>query len=256
MTSYPPTVPTYYHTGKGYSKKIAVQKIAAMKLLFLALITPLISALPVLHRGKLQYSERTTDKHAKGEIDSPFDYYLDQRLDHFDRENPSVFSQRYFLNTTHWKGASSDAPIFLCVGGEGPPLTFEVLIASDHCNDMTELAPKHGALMLALEHRYYGRSIPGGDLSTENLKWLNSEQALEDIGHFISVISEQFELTGNNKWVTWGGSYPGMMAALARYRFPHAVHAAVSSSSPMQPQVALIKNIGNNHSDSDIGNCR
>ena len=41
-----------------------------------------------------------------------------------------------------------------------PPLDGTVLTASVHCNDAVELAPKVGALLVALEHRYYGTSIP------------------------------------------------------------------------------------------------
>lgn len=132
---------------------------------------------------------------------------------------------RYFYNTTYWKGADSNAPVFLCVGGEGPPLDYLVLVDSVHCNDMVELAWQHGALLLALEHRYYGPSTPNGSRETENMRWLNSEQALGDIAHFHYEMSSKFDLTENNKWVTWGGSYPGMMAALARYRYPHLIHA-------------------------------
>ncbi len=90
---------------------------------------------------------------SKDSIASGFDYFFSQKLDHFDRSNLATFEQRYFVNTTYWKGAESGAPVFLCVGGEGPPLTYMVLVASDHCNDMVELAPKHGALLVALEHR-------------------------------------------------------------------------------------------------------
>jgi pimeloyl-ACP methyl ester carboxylesterase len=57
------------------------------------------------------------------------------------------------------------------------------------------------------------------------MRWLNSEQALGDIAHFHSEMTAKFDLSGVNKWVTWGGSYPGMIAALARYRFPHLIHA-------------------------------
>lgn len=111
------------------------------------------------------------------------------------------------------------------LGGEGPPLDYLVLVDSVHCNDMVELAWQHGALLLALEHRYYGPSTPNNSLETENLRWLNSEQALGDIAHFHTEMTSLFSLTEANKWVTWGGSYPGMMAALARYRYPHLIHA-------------------------------
>jgi pimeloyl-ACP methyl ester carboxylesterase len=168
------------------------------------------------------------------------DYYITQNVDHFDRSNTNTFGQRYFMNTSYWTGPESNAPVFLCIGGEGPPLNWLVLVSSDHCNDMVELAPKHGALMLALEHRYYGPSMPNeGDFSNENLRFLSTEQALVDLAHFISTMKSEFKLTSSNKWVTFGGSYPGMLSALVRLRYPHLVHAAVSSSSPLQAQVDM-----------------
>ena len=170
---------------------------------------------------------------------SPFDYFMDQRLDHFDRSNDQTFPQRYFINTTYWKGSESNAPVFLCVGGEGPPLDYSVLVSSVHCNDMVELAPEHGALLVALEHRYYGPSTPNDDRTTENLRFLNSEQALGDIASFHSHITEEFNLSSSNRWVTWGGSYPGMMAAMARLRYPHLIYASVSSSSPLLAEVEM-----------------
>ena len=110
-----------------------------------------------------------------------------------------------------------------------------MLVASAHCNDMVEIAGKYGALLLALEHRYYGVSMPNvGDYSTENFRYLSSEQALEDIAGFHSIISKTFSLTSSNRWITFGGSYPGMMAAMARLRFPHLFFASISSSSPLQ----------------------
>jgi len=68
---------------------------------------------------------------------------------------------------------------------------------------------------------------------------LNTEQALGDIAYFINKINEEYSLRSTNQWVTWGGSYPGMVAALARYRFPHLITAAVSSSAPLQAQVDM-----------------
>ena len=46
---------------------------------------------------------------------------------------------------------------------------------------MVQLAEKFGALMIAIEHRFYGESIPGdGTLSTENLRLLSADQALAE----------------------------------------------------------------------------
>lgn len=42
-----------------------------------------------------------------------------------------------------------------------------------------------GALLISLEHRYYGASQPFDDWSTENFEFLTSEQALADIANFI-----------------------------------------------------------------------
>ena len=41
------------------------------------------------------------------------------------------------------------------------------------------------ALLMSLEHRYYGESQPFADWSTDNLKWLTAWEALADIALFI-----------------------------------------------------------------------
>jgi len=47
------------------------------------------------------------------------------------------------------------------------------------------------------------------DLSTENLKYLSSEQALADLAYFRVYMADKLQLT-NNKWIAFGGSYPGV----------------------------------------------
>ena len=184
---------------------------------------------------------------------------------------------------------------FLCVGGEGPPLDPSVLVDSVHCTgDMIELAqtlfqeqpqPQHGAgstvvttniHLFALEHRYYGDSYPHFDdhddnnnnhntsspLATRNLVYLSSRQALADIGHFIATIPsrhpEEDDDDSSWVWITFGGSYPGMLAAWSRWQLPHLVHGAVSSSAPVQPELDFWqynRHVGTvlNSSDHGIG---
>ena len=106
-------------------------------LLFLSIDVCL--SLPRWHQGKLYHDDRdyaNSKDSSLGDIDtSKFAKFHTQKLDHFDQANHNTFQQRYFVNTTFWK-EGSNAPVFLCVGGEGPPLTYTVLIASDHCNDI------------------------------------------------------------------------------------------------------------------------
>ena len=165
------------------------------------------------------------------DVNSKFCYFFEQSVDHFDRQNLNKFQQRYFVNDTYFvpdksgKGKKAySSPVFLCVGGEGPPLDYTVLIDSVHCNDMVEIAEKHNALLLALEHRYYGLSMPpesNTDWSTSSLKFLSSEQAVADIAEFHAYISKKYDLTSANRWITFGGSYPGMMSGFARLKLPH-----------------------------------
>ncbi|CAM9504375.1 unnamed protein product [Pylaiella littoralis] len=163
--------------------------------------------------------------------------FMDQRVDHFNRQESRTFPQRYFINRRYWAKSIDNAPVFLCIGGEGPALDASVLSASVHCNDMLELAPKHHALLVAVEHRYYGKSNPFDNWETESLQWLSSQQALADLAAFHGYLVSVEGLNGSEKWVTWGGSYPGMLAGWARLKFPNLFHAAVSSSSPLKAKL-------------------
>ena len=54
------------------------------------------------------------------------------------------------------------------------------------------------------------------------------------IALFVEFINTEFSLSERNKWVTFGGSYPGMLAGWMRLKYPHLIHAAVSSSAPVR----------------------
>lgn len=62
------------------------------------------------------------------------------------------------------------------------------------------------------------------DLSTANLKYLSSEQGLADLATFRVAMAKQYGLTDDNKWILFGGSYPGALAAWFRYKYPHLAH--------------------------------
>jgi len=160
-------------------------------------------------------------------------WYEQQLLDHFAPGDFSVWRQRYFVNDSFWRNART-GPVFLCVGGEGPGFEPSVVVGDVHCSDMIAFAELRGALILALEHRFYGLSVPTPDFSTSSLRLLSSFQALSDTARFHAFITERYSLLPNTPWITWGGSYPGMMAGWARVRYPHLFLGAVASSAPVE----------------------
>jgi len=173
--------------------------------------------------------------------DDVLELYIDQKLNHFDASDRRSFSQRYFRSDRFVLADSPRPLVFLCVGGEGPPLDASILVDSVHCSgDMLETAAMlrsegRSVQLYALEHRYYGRSYPtfpdGLATTNEHLIYLSSRQAIQDIAHFVSAMHK------GGEWVTFGGSYPGVIAAWARAQLPHLITAAVSSSAPLVAQV-------------------
>lgn len=92
-------------------------------------------------------------------------------------------------------------------------------------------------LVLVVEHRFYGQSLPFGNSSfkLENMKYLTSEQALSDLAYFINAVNvnKMYGVNGN-PWITIGGSYPGAMSAWFRYKYPHLTIGAIASSAVVQ----------------------
>ncbi|XP_044147738.1 putative serine protease K12H4.7 [Bufo gargarizans] len=175
------------------------------------------------------------------------DRWFTQRLDHFNGADPREWEQRYFLNDSF---SHSDGPVFLMIGGEG----------AANPGWMTQgtwitYAEKMGAICLLLEHRFYGKSHPTKDMSLENLRYLSSQQALADLAHFQTVMTDKLAL-GDRKWIVFGGSYPGNLAAWYRLKYPHLAHAAVASSAPVNAVLNFSEylevvqaSLSRNHSD-------
>ncbi|ELU12877.1 hypothetical protein CAPTEDRAFT_173918 [Capitella teleta] len=161
----------------------------------------------------------------------PFiDEYFEQPLDHFDPQVSGSYKQRYWVNADFWSG--KEGPVFLYIGGEGG-LTSMTVQAGEH----VDLAKKYKALIFAVEHRFYGESLNDDGLKLESLQYLSSQQALADLAKFHAVMSQKYNLTDDNHWVCFGGSYPGALSAWFRIKYPHLVHAAVASSAPVRALV-------------------
>lgn len=78
-----------------------------------------------------------------------------------------------------------------------------------------------------------------GDLSIASLRYLSSSQALADAARFVTHVTREYGLPPSSKWMSFGGSYPGMLAGWLRLKYPHLVHAAVASSAPVQASLEM-----------------
>jgi len=92
------------------------------------------------------------------------------------------------------------------------------------------LAKDRGALLVTVEHRFYGESIPNGNVNSSNLKLLTVDQALADFAGFIDWYSAEAALPNGTKWFAFGGSYPGALASWFRMAYPDKTVGSLSSS--------------------------
>lgn len=87
-------------------------------------------------------------------------------------------------------------------------------------------------MLVDVEHRFYGESLPTEDRSTKNLALLSSDQALADLANVITYIKEKNN-SPKSRVITVGGSYPGNLAAYFRLKYPSITHGSIASSAPV-----------------------
>ncbi|KAJ4840467.1 hypothetical protein Tsubulata_039815 [Turnera subulata] len=161
-------------------------------------------------------------------------HYYKQTLDHFNYQPQSyeTFGQRYVVSFKHWKGANASAPILAYLGAEE---SIDPYI--DGIGFLTDNAAQFGALIVYIEHRFYGMSIPfvtmEEALKNETLRgYFNSAQAIADYAEILLHIKRKFSAQ-NSPIIVVGGSYGGMLAAWFRLKYPHIVLGALASSAPI-----------------------
>jgi hypothetical protein len=88
-----------------------------------------------------------------------------------------------------------------------------------------QLAVATHGIGVVLEHRYYGTSWPVPDLSTANMRFLTTDQALADEAYFAKNVVfaglEHLNLTAPHvAYIGYGGSYAGGFVAFLRKLYP------------------------------------
>ncbi|KAF8139830.1 serine carboxypeptidase S28-domain-containing protein [Boletus edulis] len=155
--------------------------------------------------------------------------FFEQPVDHTD-PSYGTFKQRYWVNTRHYVPGSG-GPVIVLDGGE---TSGEDRLPFLDTGIVEILTNATGGVGVVLEHRYYGTSIPVPDFSTDNLRWLNNDQAAADSANFMSHVKFEGideDLTApRTAWIYYGGSYAGARAAHMKILYPDLVFGAIASS--------------------------
>lgn len=94
--------------------------------------------------------------------------------------------------------------------------------------------------MYYTEHRYYGESRPTANLTVDNLRYLNIDQALADLAHFIVTVKQNDTLRDSGV-ILVGASYSATMATWFVQKYPHLANGAWSSSAPLEAKVDFVE---------------
>ena len=148
-------------------------------------------------------------------------YNLSMPTDHFHNESAyephsdSTFNLRYFFDAQYYK---EGGPVIVLGSGEASATDRLSLLQK---GILYQLAKATNGIGVVLEHRYYGTSFPTPDLSTENLRFLTTEQALADTAYFAQHVKfeglEDKKLNAKDTpWIAYGGSYAGALVAFLR----------------------------------------
>ncbi|PSC70433.1 Lysosomal Pro-X carboxypeptidase [Micractinium conductrix] len=136
-----------------------------------------------------------------------------------------TFEQRYFFCDEHWAPGGA---IFFYLGNEA-----DVTLYLNNTGLMWELAPRHQALLVFPEHRYYGQSKPFEPKKLrKHMHWLTTEQAMADYAQLLWELKEELG-DPDVPVIGFGGSYGGMLGAWFRMKYPHLMDGVIAASAPI-----------------------
>jgi len=150
--------------------------------------------------------------------------WFDQRIDHF-TPTEDTFMQRYFINDDTY---APGGPMFFYLGNEA-----DVTLYLNATGLIWENAAEFNALVVFAEHRYYGESHPFGDDYLNHKEFLSVEQALSDYVSLVGSLKDEYQFAHSDAVIGFGGSYGGMLASWARYKYPHVWDGAIAGSAPI-----------------------
>lgn len=134
---------------------------------------------------------KTVSTHQKRDVDPSLLYpthNFSVPVDHFQNETlyephtNATFNLRYWFDASYYKPGG---PVIVLQSGETDATARLPYLQK---GILAQLAQATHGIGVVLEHRYYGESFPTPDLSTKNLRFLTTEQALADEAYFAQNI--------------------------------------------------------------------
>lgn len=154
-----------------------------------------------------------------------------------DHKNPSLgtFSQFYFYSDQYYAGPGS--PVILFTPGEANVTGYTNYLTNKRLTGL--FAEAIGAAIIVLEHRYWGRSSPFTELTTENLQYLTLDNAIADLTNFARNADLPFDRWHTSAaprapWLLSGGSYSGALTAWTAALAPGTFYAYTASSAVVE----------------------
>jgi Serine carboxypeptidase S28 len=169
-------------------------------------------------------------------------FYHHQIIDHLNPtktyNGTTTYTQRYYENSNYFGGPGS--PIFVIMGGEDPLDGLLYPFVYNH------LAQTYRGHTVAIEHRFFGKSIPlslGENTfpdHTDLHQLLTPNQAILDAVHFVQYKRRELGChlhRGHPDYcpvISVGGSYPGFLAAVLRMVHSDIIDIGYGSSAPFR----------------------
>ncbi|KIV95276.1 hypothetical protein PV10_02949 [Exophiala mesophila] len=163
-------------------------------------------------------------------------YEFDQLIDHFQNSSRyapntnGTFKQRYYYDNTYYQPGG---PVFLYIGGEtSGPSRFSNL----QTGIIQILMNATNGLGVILENRYYGESFPFENSTTDNLRFLTTEQTIADNAYFAQHVKFENVTGGDNltadttPWILYGGSLAGAQTAFSLVEYEGLLWGGIASS--------------------------
>ncbi|EXJ67223.1 uncharacterized protein A1O5_09870 [Cladophialophora psammophila CBS 110553] len=151
--------------------------------------------------------------------------FFGQPIDHA-KPNSGTFQQQYQVLSDHFKPG---APILYYQQAETS------IFACLEKSVLPEWAAELGALVITLEHRFFGLSNPSNASNPiDRYQTLTLENVMSDAVTFVQHIKNTVAGAKNSKVIVTGGSYGGFLTAVLKMNHPDVFFGAIPFAAPLR----------------------